>query len=79
MPDRSIQTAITRVGAQSAPIAYALSIAVVIAAVLLRWLLDPWMGDALPLVTLFGAVAAAVWLGGYRPAIVVGNPGLPRL
>ena len=41
------------------------------AAVLLRWLLDPLMGDALPLVTLFGAVAVAVWVGGYRPAIVV--------
>ena len=40
-------------------------------AVLLRWLLDPLMGDALPLVTLFGAVAAAVWLGGYRLAIPV--------
>ena len=38
---------------------------------LLRWLLDPLMGDALPLVTLFGAVAAAVWVGGYRPAIIV--------
>jgi PAS domain S-box-containing protein len=31
----------------------------------------PLMGDALPLVTLFGAVAAAVWLGGYRPAVLV--------
>lgn len=41
------------------------------AAVLLRWVLDPLMGDALPLVTLFGAVAAAVWLGGYRVAIPV--------
>ena len=29
------------------------------------------MGDALPLVTLFGAVAAGVWMGGYRPAILV--------
>jgi PAS domain S-box-containing protein len=29
------------------------------------------MGDALPLVTLFGAVAAAVWLGGYRLAIPI--------
>src|ERR1044072_8282042 len=29
------------------------------------------MGNALPLVTLFGAVAAAVWLGGYRVAIPV--------
>ena len=34
------------------------------AAVLLRWVLDPLMGDALPLVPLFGAVAASVWLGG---------------
>jgi PAS domain S-box-containing protein len=41
------------------------------AAVFLRWLLDPLMGDALPLVTLFGAVAAASWLGGYRPAVLV--------
>jgi PAS domain S-box-containing protein len=41
------------------------------AAVLLRWLLDPLLGDGLPLVTLFGAVAAAVWFGGYRPAILV--------
>jgi len=29
------------------------------------------MGDALPLVTMFGAVAAAVWVRGYRPAVVV--------
>jgi PAS domain S-box-containing protein len=39
--------------------------------VLIRYLLDPWMGDALPLVTLFAAVAAAVWIGGYQPAILV--------
>src|ERR1700741_3155256 len=50
---------------------YALGVAVVVLAVLLRWLLDPLMGDSLPLVTLFGAVAAAVWLGGYRVAIPV--------
>jgi PAS domain S-box-containing protein len=43
--------------------------------VLLRYLLDPWMGDALPLVTLFGAVATAVWLGGYLPAVIVTIPG----
>ena len=29
------------------------------------------MGTTLPLVTLFGAVAAAVWIGGHRPAMVV--------
>src|SRR5215471_4147192 len=34
-------------------------------------MLDPLMGDTLPLVTLFGAVAATVWFSGYRPAVVV--------
>ena len=50
---------------------YAIGLVAVAVAVLLRWVLDPLMGDALPLVTLFGAVAAAVWLGGYRVAIPV--------
>jgi K+-sensing histidine kinase KdpD len=49
----------------------ALAIAALVAAVLIRWALDPLMGDALPLVTLFGAVAAAVSVGGYRPATLV--------
>lgn len=47
------------------------SIAVLVAAILLRWLLDPVLGDAFPLVTLFGAVAATVWLCGYRAAVCV--------
>ncbi|HET9314550.1 MAG TPA: PAS domain S-box protein, partial [Vicinamibacteria bacterium] len=51
--------------------AYALSIAALAVAVVLRGLLDPILGNALPFVTLFGAVAAAVWVGGYRPAILV--------
>ena len=50
---------------------YALGLLAVLIAILVRWLLDPVMGDTLPLVTLFGAVAAAVWLGGYRLAILV--------
>src|SRR4029078_9473708 len=50
---------------------YAPGFLAVVIAVLVRWLLDPVMGDTLPLVTLFGAVAAAVWLGGYRLAIPV--------
>ena len=54
---------------------YFAAISVLAAAVLLRGLLDPVLGDALPLVTLFGAVAAAVWIGGYRPAIVVALAG----
>src|ERR1044071_3851469 len=51
--------------------AYALGFVAVVLAVLLRWLLDPLSGDSPPLVPLFGAVAAAVWLGGYRVAIPV--------
>ena len=67
------ETIANRLGGRvrSVAAANALSIGVLVAAVLLRYLLDPWMGDTLPLVTLFGAVAAAVWVGGYRPAIVV--------
>src|SRR5262245_10403539 len=52
-------------------LAYLAAFVALSAAVLLRYVLDPWMGDRLPLVTLFGAVAAAVWIGGVRPAIVV--------
>jgi PAS domain S-box-containing protein len=51
--------------------AYAIAFAALVGAVLLRWLLDRAIGDALPLVTLFGAVAVAVWAAGYRTAIVV--------
>src|SRR5215210_972288 len=50
---------------------YAIGFTALALAVILRWLLDPILGDALPLVTLFGAVAAAVWLGGYRLALPV--------
>ena len=48
---------------------YALGFLAIALAILVRWLLDPLMGDTLPLVTLFGAVAVAVWLDGYRVAI----------
>src|SRR6516165_6333869 len=39
-------------------------------AVLVRFLLDPMMGDSRPLATLYGAVVLVAWLGGYRPAIL---------
>src|ERR1051325_11934790 len=51
--------------------AYALAFAALVLAVLIRWALNPVMGDSLPLVTIFGAVAAGVWLGGYRLAIPI--------
>jgi len=50
---------------------YVLGFVALMASVLLRWLLDPLLGDAFPLVTLYGAVAASVWLGGYRLGIPV--------
>ena len=55
--------------------AYAISLAALAAAVGARWLLDPLLGDALPLVTLFGAVAVAAWVGGYVPATIVAIVG----
>jgi PAS domain S-box-containing protein len=50
--------------------AYLLAIVASAVAVLLRWLLDPVLVEQLPLVTLFGAVAVAVWFGGYGPALL---------
>ena len=52
-------------------LAFSVALAALVAAVGLRWLLDPVMGVQLPLVTLFGAVAVAVWVGGYQPALMV--------
>src|SRR6516162_3131981 len=48
---------------------YGVAVLAVAVAVFVRWLIDPWVGDYLPLATLFGAVAIAVWVGGYRPAL----------
>src|SRR5262249_17358127 len=50
---------------------YGLALAALLVVVLARWLLDPFLGDTFPLVTLYGAIAAAVWFGGYRPALIV--------
>ncbi|MFN0244302.1 MAG: PAS domain S-box protein [Planctomycetota bacterium] len=43
-----------------------LTLTAVAAAVALRWLLDPWLGQERPFVTLFAAVAVAALLGGWR-------------
>jgi PAS domain S-box-containing protein len=51
--------------------AYLLAIAALAVSVVLRLLLDPWLGDTLPFVTIFGAVAYAGWTGGYGPAALV--------
>src|SRR5262249_6474766 len=54
---------------------YVVSLAALLAAIVLRKLLDSAMGDTLPLVTLFGAVAAAVWVSGYPAALAVAVSG----
>jgi signal transduction histidine kinase len=53
----------------SSPIRYAVAILSVAVAMLVRWLLDPLLGDSQPLSLLFGAIALTVWFGGYKPAI----------
>jgi len=51
-------------------VTYGVALVAVGAAVLVRWLLDPALGPHWATVTLYGAVMAAVWYGGYRPALV---------
>src|ERR671938_136375 len=44
-------------------------------ALLLRWILDPIVKNNLPLVTLYGAVAVAVWYSRWRPAALAAGLG----
>jgi len=39
-------------------------------AVLIRWVVDPWVGDTVHLVTLYAAVAATTAYAGWRPALL---------
>jgi signal transduction histidine kinase/CheY-like chemotaxis protein len=48
---------------------YARAIAIATAAIALRWLLIPWLGSDVPYATLIGAIAIAVWMGGWGPAL----------
>jgi PAS domain S-box-containing protein len=52
-------------------IAYGTALAALLAAVVARWLLDPVLSESVPFITLFGAVAIAVWVGGIGPAVMV--------
>ena len=54
----------------SATAGYLAAVAATAGMVLLRWLIDPVVKNSLPLATLYGAVAFAVWYGGYRPALL---------
>src|SRR3954464_10252743 len=56
---------------------YLVALAAVAAALLLRGLLDPWIGDDAGTVTLYGAIAVAVWHGGYKPGLLATIVGYP--
>src|SRR5688500_5874774 len=50
--------------------AYGGAVADTLAALFVRWFLDPWLGNGVPYITLYGAVAIAVWFGGLGPAVL---------
>ncbi len=50
--------------------AYIGAVALAVCAVLVRYFLLPWVGSGLLYTSLFGAVAVAVWMGGWRPGLV---------
>lgn len=62
-------------GNSSTRLRYLIPLGVLAGAILLRWLMDPWLGDSLPFITLFGAVAVVAWLFGSRPAVVAAGLG----
>jgi PAS domain S-box-containing protein len=49
---------------------YGLTVVAVIAAAVVRGLLDPLLGDNIPYATFFAAVAFAAWLGGLRTGLL---------
>ncbi len=57
-------------GARKRLLDYGVAILAVAGAVLVRWLIDPWVGNFFPLATLYLAIAVAVWVGGYQPALL---------
>ncbi|HZN03553.1 MAG TPA: PAS domain S-box protein, partial [Candidatus Polarisedimenticolia bacterium] len=56
-------------------LAYLLAVIATGAAVYGRVLLNPLLEERLPFITLFGAVALAVWVGGFGPAVVAATLG----
>jgi signal transduction histidine kinase/CheY-like chemotaxis protein len=63
-------------GAMVVVVRYTAAIAIATAAIVLRWFLLPWLKSDVPYATLFGAIAVAVWMGGWGPAVVAAVVGL---
>jgi len=51
-------------------VSYVAAVAATGAALFVRWLLNPLLEHRLPFITLYGAVALAVWYGGWGPAVL---------
>ena len=49
---------------------YLVALAAVCAALAVRAALDPWLGQRVPYITLFGAIIVAAWYGGPGPALL---------
>jgi signal transduction histidine kinase/CheY-like chemotaxis protein len=56
-------------GVMSSAVTYACAIGIATAAIALRWFMIPWLGSDVPYATLIGAIAIAVWMGGWGPAL----------
>src|SRR5215813_8497933 len=56
-------------------LSYGIALAAIGVALAARLLLDPWLGNAVPFTTLYGAIAATAWWGGWRPAGVAALVG----
>ena len=54
---------------------YGIALAAMALAVLLRLAVDPWLGEQRPFMTLYAAVALAVWFGGLVPATLAAVVG----
>jgi PAS domain S-box-containing protein len=49
---------------------YGVAVAAVVAALLLRFAVEPWMGSAVPFITFFPAIVAASAFGGFGPGLL---------
>src|SRR6266850_1721762 len=54
---------------------YLVALAAVAVALVIRGLIDPVIGKGTATVTLYGAIAVAVWHGGYKPGFVAAVVG----
>jgi PAS domain S-box-containing protein len=62
-------------GRRSLPQRYGIALLSIAIALLLRWILIPVLHDNFPFITLYGAVAIAVWYGRWQPAALAGLLG----